>query len=257
MPFTFAHPAAVLPLRRHLWLPGLVVGSVVPDLAYYLPVPGGADHTHSVLGVIGADLLLGLALLALVRPALAPLLALCPAGWRDRVAPPRGRTRWLVALASLVVGAATHVLWDAFTHTDGVAVRHWALLRESVVGPHRVYNVIGYVSSLGGLLLLGVVVARWYRRRTRDHETPWPVLPRTTRALVLGGVAIAVVVGAVIGFADPVSRISAYDCVRNVLVGGVQGAGLAVSLYVLGWHLDARRSPMPARSAGRRRRERG
>ncbi|MEU7526969.1 DUF4184 family protein [Saccharothrix sp. NPDC042600] len=238
MPFTFAHPAAVLPLRRRLWLPGLVAGSVVPDLAYYLPVPGGAELTHSVLGVVGVDLLLGLALLALARPALAPLLALCPAGWRDRVAPPRGRTRWPVALASLAVGAATHVVWDTFTHTDGVAVRQWSLLRESVVGPHRVYNVIGYASSLGGLLLLGFVVARWYRRSTRDHGTRWPVLPRTTRALVLGGIGLAVVVGAVIGFADPVSRISAYDCVRNVLVGGVQGAGLAVALYVLGWHLS-------------------
>ena len=38
MPFTFAHPAAVLPLKRFTpgWLsfPALLVGTVTPDLAY-------------------------------------------------------------------------------------------------------------------------------------------------------------------------------------------------------------------------------
>ena len=38
MPFTLAHPAAVLPLRRWLWFPGLVAGAVAPDVGYYLPV---------------------------------------------------------------------------------------------------------------------------------------------------------------------------------------------------------------------------
>ena len=39
MPFTLAHPAAVLPLRgvRHLRMAPLVVGAMVPDLPYYLP----------------------------------------------------------------------------------------------------------------------------------------------------------------------------------------------------------------------------
>ena len=40
MPFTFSHPAAVLPLRllpRHWFsLTGLVIGSMVPDFEYFL-----------------------------------------------------------------------------------------------------------------------------------------------------------------------------------------------------------------------------
>ncbi|GAA0250852.1 hypothetical protein GCM10010492_58880 [Saccharothrix mutabilis subsp. mutabilis] len=86
MPFTFAHPAAVLPLRRRLWSPGPVTGSVAPDLAYHLPVPGGADLTHSVLGVVGVDLLLGLALLAR-DPRRAG-----PGPWRP--SPVRTRVSW-------------------------------------------------------------------------------------------------------------------------------------------------------------------
>jgi hypothetical protein len=246
VPFTFAHPAAVLPLRRFLWLPGLVVGSMVPDLAYYLPLPGGSGTSHSVIGLFGIDLLLGIALLVVGNLAIAPLLALAPDGWRARVPPPHlvaRFTTWrlrLATLASLLVGAATHLAWDAITHTGGAAVRHWPVLRLSVVGPHRLYNVIGYVSSLGGLLLLGVVILRWYRRAPREHGQHWPNLPSRTRAGLLVGIAVAVAAGAMIALADPVSQVSAYDWVRGLLVGGVQGAGLALTLYVLCWHLVRR-----------------
>lgn len=246
MPFTFAHPAAVLPFRRFLWLPGLVVGSMVPDLAYYLPLPGGAETSHSVIGLFGIDLLLGIALLVVGNLAIAPLLALAPDGWRARVPPPHLMARFttwrsrLLVLGSLLVGAATHLVWDAITHTESAAVQQWSVLRLSVVGPHRLYNVIGYVSSLGGLLLLGVVVLRWYRRAPREHGQHWPNLPNRTRTGLLGGIAVAVVAGALIALADPVSQVSAYDWVRRLLVGGVQGTGLALAGYVLCWHLVRR-----------------
>ncbi|MEJ2852380.1 MULTISPECIES: DUF4184 family protein [unclassified Saccharothrix] len=238
MPFTFAHPAAVLPLRRHLWFPGLAAGSIAPDVAYYLPVPGGADGTHSVVGLVGIDLLLGFLLLALWHVFRTPLLALSSAGWRSRVTPPNlAIPTWraaVTAVLSLVVGAATHIAWDTFTHTDGIAVRHWDLLRVSIVGPHRLYNVIGYVSSLGGLLLLAAVTLGWYRG-TPPRAHRWPVL--RGRSWVLVGIVAAAVVGAVVALADPVSRVSTYDWVRRLLVGTTQGAGLALTLYVLCWHL--------------------
>jgi hypothetical protein len=219
------------------------VGSVVPDVAYYLPVPGGSDTTHSVVGLLWIDLLLGIALLVVGNSAIAPLLALAPDGWRARVPPPRLLARFatwrarVVVLGSLLVGVATHLAWDAVTHTEGAAVRHWPILRLSVVGPHRLYNVIGYVSSLGGLLILGAVVLRWYRRAPREHGRHWPNLPNRTRAGLLAGIAVAAAAGAVVALADPVSQVSAYDWVRRLLVGGVQGAGLALALHVLCWHL--------------------
>ncbi|NUT94258.1 MAG: DUF4184 family protein [Saccharothrix sp.] len=237
MPFTFAHPAAVLPLRHTLWFPALAAGSIAPDIAYYLPVPGGADSTHSLLGIVGIDLLLGILLLALGHLFLTPLLALASAGWRARVARPRPTPTWRAAgivVLSLVAGAATHIAWDTFTHTDGVVVRHWDLLRVSIVGPHRLYNVIGYVSSLGGLVVLAAVALRWYRR-TPPQAHRWPALHHRTP--VLFGIVAAAVVGSVIALADPVSRVSTYDWVRQLLVGGTRGAGSALTLYVLCRHL--------------------
>src|SRR3954467_3723030 len=65
MPFTFAHPAAVLPVhsRYKKWLPlsALVIGSLIPDAAYYFPLPGNFNHiSHSLLGTFYSSLPLGI-----------------------------------------------------------------------------------------------------------------------------------------------------------------------------------------------------
>jgi hypothetical protein len=62
MPFTASHVAAVLPLVRTPLLPSaLVVGSMVPDLPYFLPLPLTSYVTHSPVGVVSVDALMGLA----------------------------------------------------------------------------------------------------------------------------------------------------------------------------------------------------
>ncbi|MEU8637016.1 DUF4184 family protein [Amycolatopsis sp. NPDC048633] len=246
MPFTFAHPAAVLPLARRLWLPGLVAGSLAPDVAYYLPVPGG-ELTHEPLGLVTLDLLLGLVLVAAGYAVLGPALALGPAGLRDRVSRPAVRVRWPGAVVAIVVGAATHLLWDACTHTAGFLVRHWPLLRVPVLGPHRLYNVVGYVSSVLGLVLLGVVAARWYRRTPRADRA-WPALPRATRLVVLAGLGAGLVAGALLGLTDPVSRVSGYDWVRCLLLGAIRGFALTAAAYVLAWTVGSRTQTVGSRA---------
>jgi hypothetical protein len=239
MPFTLAHPVAVLPLRRFLWFPGLVAGSMAPDLAYYTPDAVRLGGTHSLVGIVTIDLALGIVLLVSGYLALAPALALCPAAWRARVEPPDPLAPWrtararVVAVGSMVVGGATHLAWDTFTHTDGVAVEHWAPLRLAVIGPHRVYNVIGYVSSLGGMLLLMILVVRWYRRTPARYERRWPTLVGPTRAIVVVGLVAAAVAGAAHALADPVSGVSGYDWVRQLLIGSVQGAVIGFVVYAL------------------------
>jgi hypothetical protein len=52
MPFTFAHPAAVLPLRRfcpdRLVWSALVIGTVSPDLEYFVRLAPSARWTCSL-----------------------------------------------------------------------------------------------------------------------------------------------------------------------------------------------------------------
>jgi hypothetical protein len=143
MPFTPSHAAAVLPLvRTPLPASALVVGSVAPDLPYYLPWTAGLV-THTALAVVSTDLVLGAliwvvwhAVLAAPAVAVAPSwlrarLAGVPLGLRGRVSSPSAVGR--VALA-LVAGSATHVLWDEFTHARRWGAEHVPVL-AAVYGP--------------------------------------------------------------------------------------------------------------------------
>jgi hypothetical protein len=69
MPWTFAHPAAVLPLRPLKRLPfgALAIGSIAPDIAYYFGRFDLAAAAHTLPGIVTLCLSIGLALIALVR----------------------------------------------------------------------------------------------------------------------------------------------------------------------------------------------
>ena len=67
MPWTFAHPAAILPLRslcpRWLSFPALILGAMAPDISYYVGMHGQWRtfcHTpegilmNVVVGIVGA-----------------------------------------------------------------------------------------------------------------------------------------------------------------------------------------------------------
>ncbi|MBD0258221.1 MAG: DUF4184 family protein, partial [Cytophagales bacterium] len=144
MPFTFSHPALVLPLRRlpRRWVSvtGLVVGSVAPDFEKYLKMNDGNAYSHSLTGMFFFDLpvALGLAFLfhAVVRN---PLIDHLPPFFRWRLDRykafhwPGQLSRYGAVLAgSVLAGIASHLGWDAFTHRDGAAVAALPFLRTNV-----------------------------------------------------------------------------------------------------------------------------
>lgn len=191
---TLAHPAAILPLRR-LPLPvvPMVIASMVPDIPMFLPSRGGYALTHSPLGVLTVNMVAALVLLAVwnfgVRDALVDM---SPAWVRGRLARRSrlSRTEWLLAPISALLGALTHVVWDAFTHANRWGVDQVGWLRGDHHGLPG-YRWAQYVSGVVGLAAvvwacLAYVRARPVSRQP-DHRTlPAPVLP-----CVLGGTALA------------------------------------------------------------------
>jgi hypothetical protein len=190
VPFTASHPAAVLPLiRRGSWVSaGLVTGSMAPDLPSFVPLNLTHDQTHPLTAILWPDGLLALGLLvawwALLRPGLGPLWPAAarrvgPPGWRDP-ALRRGSTArlrwagWLVV--SELVGLATHLLWDSFTHIDGYTVRRWKPLSHMVFS-HPTYAWLQFVSSVGGLAVVLVYLGvQWWRTPPRgapEAAAPW------------------------------------------------------------------------------------
>jgi Domain of unknown function (DUF4184) len=252
MPFTGSHPAAVLPLMR--WTRGrvalvpaaLVIGSMAPDLPYYVPSPFGSGLTHeAVRGVLGADVVLGLAVFAVWQALLAPAaVLLAPAAVRRRLHPDAGSglRRYLrpavlaMTVVSLVVGAATHVLWDGFTHDGHWGSEHVPWLAQT----HGRYSGAEWAqvvcSALGLVVLVVDLLLRWRR------AAPAPVEPAAARGRRLPGLRLrAVAAGAVLGAAltgaahDGVAALLAggggHSLTWHVLTGG-GSAGVAAALLV-------------------------
>src|SRR2546430_13745116 len=92
MPFTLAHPAAILPLRglRYLRTAPLIIGAMIPDLPYYVPARFGhfGPETHSLTGSFTTCLAFGYAALGCVFLLRRPFTALLSA-----------RARWLCLTA--------------------------------------------------------------------------------------------------------------------------------------------------------------
>jgi hypothetical protein len=173
MPFTFAHPAAILPLRglKPLKTVPLIVGSIAPDLPYF--VPGRISRTvmldtHTAWGALWLDVPIGFLVLLcgfLLRRPLTALMtgrarSLCLQSMEHFKDQPR---HWLLAPLALFIGTWTHLLWDSFTHDNGWVVKRVdALSAPITIGNYTgsMCHVLQYVCSVAGLLILAI----WYRR---------------------------------------------------------------------------------------------
>jgi hypothetical protein len=169
MAFPLAHPAAVLPFRRHYlkWLnfPALVIGSLVPDIGYVFP--GGDDFSHQVVGSILFGLPVGGLILAAFYAFRTKVVARMPAVAKQAILPlcnrPCGPV-WIMVL-SLIIGGWTHVLWDSVTHPDGALVQHVPLLLfpvfRSAGRMARVCTVLWYGSSFAGVACIFSAFEKW------------------------------------------------------------------------------------------------
>jgi hypothetical protein len=175
MPWTFAHPAAVLPLRplKRLSFGALVIGSISPDVGYYLGCFNFAAAAHTHRGLVTICLPTGLALIAFVRVLHRPVVGLLPRPHRQallslplmpRLTSPM--TLWQVSI-SVMIGAMSHVAWDSFTHRAGYFVAIWPALRIPVVvlGTRSIplFEILQHASTALGVGVLVVAYVRWSR----------------------------------------------------------------------------------------------
>jgi hypothetical protein len=207
MPFTFAHPAAVLPLRRSRYLQTvpLVIGSIVPDLPYFFPSRFGRTFfpdTHTLYGSFTLCLPLGLAVLIgiiLFREPLTVMLG-ARARWLCLQSIERFTSRplhWPIALLSILIGSWTHIAWDSCTHEDGWTTARVAALSApvSVFGwDTETSHLLQYVSSILGLLVLAI----WFRGlllRVPSSIGEDPTRPRASWLALVMISLVAVVIG--------------------------------------------------------------
>jgi hypothetical protein len=251
MPFTLAHPAAVLPFRRfgrHTSLSALVLGSMMPDLGYFFALRVPAALTHSLAGIVLFCLPAGLLAYILFHAILRrPLIALAPravASRMDMTHPwlPRTPASLLVIVFSIALGAATHLGWDAFTHAHTAVTRNMELLRALVgpaTGPQiRMYKILQYFSGVLGLAILAASVAKWIRL-----TPPTRTVPCIARRYRLAVVALILAAGAAGAAAKALSwQGQSFERIVFVAItGGMAAMTGALLLFCAGWQVWALR----------------
>jgi hypothetical protein len=231
MPFTGSHPAAVLPFVRRLPASALVFGSMAPDFPYYVPLPVSGPTTHSWLGVVTVDVVLAAAAWAVWRFLVGPaVLALVPALRRRLPRLPDEGPPVLVAVA-FVVGNATHVAWDSFTHGDMWGPEHLPALRATY-GPVPGYAWAQYASSLVGGAVLLWWCWRWWRRQPVTAVPP-PLHPWSVPA-AWTAVVVATLAGTAWGFLGGAPlHVRVFEAATD---GGAAGAATVV-LVSVAWTL--------------------
>ncbi|MCX4574324.1 DUF4184 family protein [Streptomyces sp. NBC_01571] len=276
MPFTLSHAAAVLPAvrgdgsgRSRLVPAVLVAGSFAPDMTYYAAsaVPGAMEFgtfTHSFTGVLTFDVLVSWALVGVWLVLREPLVALLPRNRQGRLAgllrcgtarrePGASLALWWYA--SAVLGALTHVVWDAFTHHDRWGVRLLPALGRDVGGT-PVFTYAQYGTSMAAAVVITVFVVVALRRTPPGEPVGVPQLSRADRwlaAAVTGGCAIvAAAQRAARWWAYWGSGAKTWELIPTLCFGAGAGLVLGLTVYAVGvrvWRpAPVRRGPVATRT---------
>jgi hypothetical protein len=216
MPFTPSHAVVALPFVGTRLVPAAVaIGAMTPDVPLFVrgtPVTYAGTHD---LRWIPLTMVLALMLLVVWRVVLRPavrelsprwLAARLPVTWERgpraalRETFPSSLGGTVLLLVSLLVGVASHIVWDSFTHEGrvGTAVLPALGMRwGSLAG----YTWLQHGSSVAGLLVVAVWSVLWLRRRRTIDEPVPRALPDAVRVAWWLSLPVILIVAWVTGLA--------------------------------------------------------
>jgi hypothetical protein len=265
VPFTPAHAVVALPFVRTPLVPAAIaIGAMTPDIPLFFRTWPPYELTHSWIGVVTIDLVLGFALLLVwrlvLRPAVIPLtprwfaqrwpqewLSDRGSGWwtlwggrRASVGRRLAAGVWLVA--SMLLGAVTHVVWDAFTHTDRWGT-HLIPFLDQRTGPFFNADIAHWISSIIGLAIIAIWGFRWLRRQ--DAAALELATPTWARALVWLSLPVSLLVGFIV-----VTLVGDEHSARSVVSrSGTTGAAIFLVILAISALIVARNEVRHARDA--------
>ena len=243
MPFTFAHAAAGLPLRRlPLVWSAFFIGSFAPDFEYFLWLSPQNGYGHRFPGILYLTFPVAILTLwafhAFVRE---PMTRLLPIRVQQRLMASVGEFHWfggawsgmkrfLAILTSIALGIATHILWDSFTHSDMWAAALWPELLTPytlpVLGTRALVQLLQFGSSVMGMIAVAWWAWHWYRHTEPAHELPRHRLSIAEKVILGGSMLVIATSGAIVRL----TGLPAGEHTRRYLV-----VLLAVSVIALIW----------------------
>jgi hypothetical protein len=166
MPFTFSHPAIILPFRKVGSVTALVVGSIVPDFQGFITLDVDKKFSHSWTGAILLDVPLALLCCYIFHGVVRmPLIDHLPRYFKSRFIPFYSfdwiahvkENSWNVFF-SLIAGITSHLLWDQLTHPGLIPGMEEEVEILGISDPLFVFAQ--YACSIPALILIFVVVHR-------------------------------------------------------------------------------------------------
>jgi hypothetical protein len=183
MPFTVSHAAAFLPFRKlNLVWSAFIIGSVAPDFPYLI---GNTRHHalgHHYPGLLYFTIPASMVALWLFHNLVKqPVVGLLPMGMQLRIVDQMGEfrfrpaRRFLLIMVSMLLGIATHIVWDDFTHSYTWAWYRFrwlrGVMRVPIYGHLPKYAVLQYGSTVLGLVALAIWIWLWYRSTPPGTES--------------------------------------------------------------------------------------
>ncbi len=188
MPFTFSHPAIVLPLgflpRKYISITGLVAGSMAPDFEYFIRMKIQSDYSHTLAGLFWFDLPLSIMLAFvfhnIVRNSLfinlpkeisLRLNEFTNINWNMYF-----RAHWVIIIFSVLIGAASHLLWDSFTHFNGYFVELFQPMSNtiSILGTALpVFKIVQHMSTVLGGIVIFIILYRLPKSNRDESSNPF------------------------------------------------------------------------------------
>jgi hypothetical protein len=163
MPFTFSHPAIILPLLEHrkISATALVVGSMSPDFEYFFRMKMQSEISHSFLGILLIDFPLGFLVMCVFHGIIKnSLIDHLPSFFKARLQLLKNnnwftylKNNVLVVCISFIIGALSHLFWDSMTHWDGYIVQRVAFLNAPILNI-SIYKLMQHLSSIVGLAII-------------------------------------------------------------------------------------------------------
>lgn len=248
MPFTLAHPAAAVPLQRFgLPLSALIVGSLMPDLPYFLFQTTSRQFAHSLAGIFIFCVPVGLLVLVVFHRLLKePTLQLLPLEHRRKLQSVSGPfdfwplPRLFTICLALLAGALTHVVWDSFTHADGWAVRHEILFTVRIY-TLPIHRILQHGGTIFGLVFLDWFYWRWWRSAPETEAATGQIEEPVRRRWIIAATTIFLALTVVSAWGKMAPKVPWVVVLRDTAIPSMSVLLIEWLAFCVWWRLRARR----------------
>lgn len=224
MPYTLSHAIVALPVavasRGKVPIAALVVGCLSPDFPYVLHLTPTHAPGHSTQGVFIYCLAPALLLLLVWYRWLAkPVSALFHLPYSN---PQLSPLFYGLTVLGVLLGAFSHVLWDASSHANGAFVQNSTMM-QTTFWSTPLYKWNQYGSGLLGLLGL----MAWHIRTIYQHRaTPYAGFFWLGTLIYTASIIGFVIIANVIHQSE-----TTMQYVARASLGCIAGAGIASVIY--------------------------